>query len=289
MRVLLVANPASGSGRGARTLVAAERSLRARGATVESFATLAPGDARLRTRAASEGFDRVVACGGDGLVSEVAGALAGGDTPLAIIPAGRGNDLARALGIPLGTDTACGLALTGSPRRLDLGVANGKLFCTVAACGLDAEVSRGARTSRLPLPGAGVYLVEILRQLRRMPHARCRVVADGAVLEDDLMVLAIANTPTYGGGFLIAPGARPDDGLLDLCAITMRSRARALALIASVPSGRHAGQPGVTMLRARRFEVVAEPPLAIEADGEALDTTPVVFEARPAALGVIAP
>lgn len=289
MRVLLAGNPASRAGRGARSMQEAARVLREGGADVRVFETTGPGHARRDLAAALRDAERVVACGGDGLVSEVAAALSGGATPLAIVPAGRGNDFARALRVPLEVAAAARLALEGSPRAVDLATGNGATFCTVAACGLDAEVSRRARRMTLPLPGAATYVLALLLQLRDIPGARMRVRVDGAlVIDDELMVLAMANTPNYGGGIRIAPDARVDDGLLHACALRKTSRRRALALLAQVMRGRHAAEPEVRMLSGRRIEVVADPPLPLEADGEALGATPAVFECVPGALRVIA-
>lgn len=289
MRVLLVGNPASGSGRGARALETAASLLREAGQRPEIVRTEGRDHARRAVPSLAPGFDRVLACGGDGLISEVAAALAGTEMPLALLPAGRGNDLARALGIPRDLRDAVRLALAGTPRATDLGRANGRTFTTVAACGLDAEVSRGARESRLPLPGAGVYVVELLKQLPRLPRARTRIVVDGVEFEQDIMVVAIANTPTYGGGFLIAPRALPDDGLLDACVIRACTPWRALSLLPRVMPGRHVGLPDVTMLRGRRIEISSEPDLDIEGDGEALTRTPCVFETWPGAVRIVRP
>lgn len=289
MRILLVGNPASGAGRGERSLREAAGCLRERGAEIEVVATEGPGHARREVAARASSFDRVAACGGDGLVSEVASALQGGDVPLAVLPSGRGNDLARALDVPRSLPAACALAVSGRVARMDVGLANGRPFVTVAACGLDAEVSRGARASRLPLPGPATYVLQILARLPRLPRARTRVVVDGRPFEADLMVLAVANTATYGGGFRIAPGAAPDDGLLDACAIGSAGALRTLRLLPQVMSGAHVRLPEVTMLRGARIEVACDPPLAVEGDGEPLAGTPCTFECRRAALPVVLP
>ena len=288
MRVLLAGNPASGSGRGAAAIERAARGLRELGASVDVLRSEGPGHVR---RALSEGVphERVIACGGDGVVSEAAAALRGTGVPLAVVPAGRGNDLARALSLPRGTVAAVKLALSGTPRPMDLGLANGRAFCTVAACGLDAEVSRMARASVLPLPGPGVYLVELLRALRRPPAFAARLEHDGGVFEDELLVLAVANTATYGGGFRIAPDARPDDGLLDVVAIRTRSRLQALALVPRVMRGTHLTLGGVTVFRTRRLVAKLSPDAAIEGDGEPLAASPVTYEVDPGALMVVGP
>lgn len=288
MRIVLLGNPAAGSGRGHRRVHRAARALRAAGATeLDVRETAHVGHARELSAALALGADRVVACGGDGLVSEVAAGMVGGDVPLAIVPAGRGNDLARALDIPLGIDAAARLAVRGRPRSLDVGLAGGRVFLTVAACGLDAEVSRRARVSRLPLPGAGTYVLELLRALPRARGVEARLEHDGGVLTGRFLLVAVANTPTYGGGFRIAPDATPWDGLLDACVVRASSRLRALALFPSVFRGNHARRADVILLRSRKLHLVTEPCLGVEADGEPLAATPASYSCRPAALPVI--
>jgi diacylglycerol kinase (ATP) len=289
VRILLVGNPAAGGGRAAARMREAAILLREGGAVVEMMESRGAGDVRARLGASVAGADRVAACGGDGLVSEAAGALAGSGMPLALLPAGRGNDLARALGIPFALRESVHLALSGRERAIDLGVASGRTFCTVAACGLDAEVSRAARTTRIPLPGLLGYALQALKQLVSLPSWRMRVDADGEIIEEDALLLAVANTPNYGGGFRIAPRAVPDDGLLDACLVRSVSRLRALALLPRIAAGRHEGLAEVRVLRARRFEIASVPELRIEADGEALAETPAVLEVRPRALMVVVP
>jgi len=287
VRILLVGNPAAGGGRGASRMREAARLLREGGAAVELMESHGAGDVRARLPEALGGVDRVAACGGDGLVSEAAAVLAGTSMPLALLPAGRGNDLARAMGIPFDVRAAAQVALSGRERAIDLGMASGRPFTTVAACGLDAEVSRAARHARIPLPGLLGYALHAMARLASAPSWRMRVDADGEILEGEALLLAVANTPNYGGGFRIAPRAVFDDGLLDACFIRSVGRLRALSLLPRVAAGRHEALPEVRTLRASRFEISSEPPLGIEADGEALAMTPAVVEVRPRALSLV--
>lgn len=289
MRVLLVGNPASGGGRGRNRIAAAEAGLRRAGAHVETILTEQPGHASRLLQSPPTNIDRVVACGGDGLVQEAASAMAGRELPLAIVPAGRGNDFARALGLPLEIAAAARLAISGLPRRVDLGLANGRRFCTVAACGLDAEVARRARVSRLPLPGPTIYVAQLLLALvRGLPAFDAAITIDGRRVDSRLMVLAVANTPTYGGGFRIAPSARVDDGRLEACLIRASSRPRALALFPRVFAGRHVSLPEVSMIACEEIDVETAPAMAIEADGESVAATPCAYRVERGVLAVIA-
>ena len=281
MRLLLVGNPASGGGRGLERLRIVEDELRRSGARVERLVSERPGHVGSALAAAAREADaeRVVACGGDGLVQEAATALARGDVPLAVIPGGRGNDFARALGVPLDLVEAARLAASNAQtRRVDLASANGRLFCTVAACGLDAEVARRARVTKVPLPGPTAYVAQLLAQLvRGIPAFDAELTIDGRAERERLMVLAVANSPTYGGGFRIAPRARIDDGRIDACLIRATSRARALTLFPFVFAGRHEGLREVRFVTCEELRVVAPSGLEVGADGEAVATQPCTY------------
>jgi diacylglycerol kinase (ATP) len=289
MRVLLIGNPAAGGGRGKKRMELAERHLRAAGCRVDARLSQHPHHADELLRDPPGDTDRVIACGGDGLVSQVASALAGRDLPMGIVPAGRGNDVARALGVPLSLPLAARAAVDGVETRMDLGEGNGRLFCTAAACGLDAEVSRRSRASAFQLPGPGTYVVELLRALFSFPAFEVRIEHDGGVFEGRALAVAAANTPTYGGGFRIAPDAETDDGLLDLCVVADMPKLRAVRLFPLIFSGRHLDLPEVTMIRSGEAKLSTEPGLALEADGEALSETPVHYRVRRAVLPVVLP
>lgn len=289
MRVLLIGNPASGGGRGKKRMELVERHLRSAGCKVDARLSERPGHASEILDEVPSETDRVVACGGDGLVQQVATALAGRDLPMAIVPAGRGNDVARALGVPLSLPLAARAAVEGVESRMDLGEADGRLFCTAAACGLDAEVSRRSRDSRFQLPGPGTYVVELLRALFGFPPFAVRIQHDGGVFECRALAVAAANTPTYGGGFRIAPDASTDDGCLDVCVVREMPKLRALRLFPLIFSGRHAELPEVVMLRTSELRLETEPELALEADGESLGRTPASYRVRQAVLPVIIP
>src|SRR5215813_3620555 len=146
---LLIVNPVSGKGRGAAVAERASRTLREGGLANEVVYSRSPADPEELARAAVR--DRcplVIAVGGDGLVSQVAGALVGSDSALGVVPAGVGNDFARGLGIPLDTAQACAVLTRGYARKVDVGQANDRYFFSVAVMGFAAEVNRKANRFR---------------------------------------------------------------------------------------------------------------------------------------------
>ncbi|MCH7592362.1 MAG: diacylglycerol kinase family lipid kinase [Planctomycetes bacterium] len=306
--ILIITNPASNHGRGARAAGLAAARLRARGAEPEIRETKASGDAeRIATEAITdrrESLRCVVACGGDGTIQEVANALAkaraeSSAPPLGLIPAGRCNDFAHALGIPTDPTRAADLLIEGTARRIDLGRVTGRApgapgpderyFCTVATIGIDSEVSSYVDGMRGPLKGTVAYLYGALCVLRRYQAKTVRLSGDFGVIEQSIFLASSANTRLYGGSIPIAPDADPTDGLLDLCVIDAVSKLRALTLIPTVLAARHRSRRGVRIIQTKRFTIDADEPLEIWADGERIARTPATIEAAPAALRVVLP
>jgi YegS/Rv2252/BmrU family lipid kinase len=286
---VLIVNPAAGGGRAARLLPAVRAAAREHALEhrVELTASLEHA-CELAREAAARG-QTPVAVGGDGLAGALAGALAESDAVLGLLPAGRGNDLARALGIPRDPRGACAVLAAGSERKLDLGVAGARNFFGVASCGLDSEVNRIANETRLPV-GNLVYAYGLLRALPAWRPARFRLeLDDGERRELVGYSVAAANSGIFGGGMRIAPDASMEDGLLDVVLIAHVPRRRFLALAPSVFWGAHVRQPNVEVLRARTIELDADRPFALYADGEAIAQLPARLAVRPAAIRVLAP
>ena len=250
-RSLVILNPVAGNGRARRAgerLVAAAR---AAGATLVE--TGARGHAtELAARAQRDGYRRVIAVGGEGTVQEVANGLIGGDSrvTLGIVPGGNGNDLARALGLPRDPLAALAIALHGVPAPMDVGLASGaagsRAFVDAAGIGFDAGIAArmaGPR-SRWQRGRAG-YLLTTLDELRRYRNARVRIRVDGGAWDERVILFAaVANGAWYGGGMLIAPGARLDDGQLAMCLVGDLSRIAALGQLPGLYRGRPPPAPG---------------------------------------------
>jgi diacylglycerol kinase (ATP) len=298
-RFLLISNPASGKGRAPSTTQTIIKNLRQSNVSVEVHETHARGQAEAAIREACRAVtppDCVVACGGDGTVQEVAGTLAiirremGDSCPtLGLAPAGRCNDFSRALGLSRDPQAITEALLRGQPRRVDLGRANGRFFCTVAALGVDAEVSSYVDSMQFPLRGTPAYVVGALKVLANYRPKVLRIEGDFGVIERELFMASSANTPIYGGNMRIAPHADPADGLHDLCLIDPVSRLKAFALLPKVMAGKHTDLPIVRFLRSRSFTISAEPAMEVWADGERLTYTSVTMEAVPDAVHVLVP
>lgn len=296
---LIIANPCSGRGRARRLAEAVAAGLAAGGAAVRISCTDEAGHAeRLTKLAALETAppDCVVACGGDGTVREVASALgnarevAGASCPaLGLAPAGRCNDFARVFGIRRDAEQIVATLQKGQRRSIDLGRVNGRYFCTIATCGVDAKVSSFVDRMKMPLRGKPAYLYGAVRLLWRDQASRFRFGGDVGEFEKVLFVASVANTPFYGGAIPLVPHADPYDGVLDLCMIDGIPRRRIATLLPRVVAGRHAEQREVAFGRARRITISAAEPHEIWADGERVGITPAEFAVVPRALEVMVP
>jgi diacylglycerol kinase (ATP) len=215
------------------------------------------------------GRERLLVAGGDGTLHVALGALAGSDCALGVVPTGTGNDLARSLGLLEAPERALGRALTARPRRIDLGRVDDRPYAGVAGLGLDGEVNRYLARRFPGRRRPWMYAWATLRTLAsfRPPGVRARF--DGEDTARPTLLAALANSGCFGGGMRIAPGARLDDGLLDLVWIAPVSFPRLLLLFPRVYRGAHIGHPAVLHrpVASARLSVEGDP-VTLYADGE---------------------
>jgi YegS/Rv2252/BmrU family lipid kinase len=211
-----------------------------------------------------------------------------GSAPRGVLPGGRGNDFARALGISQDIGDACRTLLDGEERALDLGQANGRAFACIASVGFDSDANRVANQARL-VRGNLVYAWAAIRALIAWKPARFDVTLDGRRLGFEGYTVAVANSPYYGGGMKVAPGADPADGLLDVVFVKRSSKLRFLANLPKVFSGTHVKLDVIESHRAREVVVSADRPFDVYADGDPITTLPATVKLVPGALRVIAP
>lgn len=238
----------------------------------------------------------VAACGGDGTVQQVARTLAGfrqqlgEETPtLGLIPAGRCNDLARALSLNRRVEEAARIIVQGRAAALDLGRVNDRTFCTVATMGFDAAVSRFVDQMRMPLTGTPAYLYGALRVLAGFRAPEVVLEGDFGRRAGRFFMISTANTSTYGGAIPIAPHADPTDGLLDVCIIEDDGKARTVQTLVRVIRGRHEGRRGVSLLRTRTLRIECDASNELWADGEWVARSPALLEACPGEIRIMLP
>jgi YegS/Rv2252/BmrU family lipid kinase len=286
-RFAILMNPASAGGKPLRVLPGLQRELDSAGAEHRVVETRDMAHATHAAREASGRGEVVVALGGDGLVGKLAGALRD-STPLGVVPGGRGNDFARALGIPEDVGGATRVLLDGVRKALDLGEANGRPFACIASMGYDSEANRLANEARL-VSGNLVYAYAAIRALMAWKPARFTVRLDGDERRFEGYTVAAANTGYYGGGMNMAPGADPSDGLLDVIMVEQVSKRRFLANLPKVFKGTHVEEDTVKVERAGEVNIAADRPFDVYADGDPLTTLPATVRLVRGGLSVIVP
>jgi YegS/Rv2252/BmrU family lipid kinase len=288
MPLALLVNPSAAHGRALKLLPAVEATLDARRAPFRVVRTRSLEDGVERALLAAGAGELPVVLSGDGLIGAIGGALAGGETPLGILPAGRGNDLARTLGIPTEPAAAVAALLDGRVERIDVGEANGKRFLGIASAGLDSEANRLANETRL-LRGNLVYAYAGFRSLVAWKPARFTIGVGEERIRMTGYSVAAANNSTFGGGMRLAPDADLRDGEFDVVAIVEHSRWKYAANLHKVFSGRHVEMDEVRVFRTPRLELSASRPFAVYADGEHLTDLPATLRVLPRALSVVVP
>jgi YegS/Rv2252/BmrU family lipid kinase len=288
-RISVIVNPSAGGGRAGRALEAVERALRDAVVEYHVAATESLDHARELALEAAAAGEIAAALGGDGIIGAVAGALKHSDGILGILPGGRGNDLARVLGIPADPAAAVRLLAGGPVHSLDLGEVAGRTFVGIASCGFDSEANRIANEARL-VRGNLVYAYGALRALAGWKPATFTVTLDGGAARTLTgYTVAAANSKAYGGGMFLAPDASLTDGLLDVVTVEHVPKRRFLRLLPSVFKGEHVHQPGVRVERAASVEIAADRSFTMYADGDPIAELPVTVRALPGAVRVIAP
>lgn len=289
MRVVLVFNPESGRGRSKQALL--DRALSALapfGMRVDVCPTEHPGHAtRIAARAAAEGFDRVLAWGGDGTLNEVARGLVGTETALGVLPGGTVNVFAREAGIPRGIEAAAAAFATGEARKIPLGVASERPFFLMASVGLDAEVVRRLRTGFKHALGIAAFWLDGFYALARFPLPSLRIRSEGREIEASGVVAG--KIRRYGPGYFITSEAKLEEPLLHVVAFRGRKRRDYLRYLAGVVAGRHLGFADVASWKTRELTVEAREGAPYQIDGEIGGLTPVTIGVREEALSFVLP
>jgi YegS/Rv2252/BmrU family lipid kinase len=291
-RLRLLVNPAAGRGRSVRRFESLARRLDEEKVHYDHHFSKGPGHlTELAEKLSAEAQDHslIVICGGDGSVNEVLNGLPTPSPPLGLLPCGTGDDLARNLGIPRSIEGACRTLLTGSVRVIDLVSTGSRLYAGIGGGEVDSEVTRRANESRLPFPGSTVYVWAALRTLTSFRPFSFTVTADEWQYRGPVMFVAVANTPSYGGGLRLSPDSLMDDGLIEVCIVEEMGRLELLKCLPRLLRGTHLTHPRVRLLKARRLRLESERPVAFYADGEYHQALPVELSVVPGALRVIVP
>lgn len=241
----------------------------------------------LARAAVDSGARRVVAVGGDGTLNEVVNGVAGSAVELATIPIGTGMDFVRTYSIPTRFDNAVRVALDGEVRTIDAGRVRYRTwegreaerwFANVGSVGMSGAVAQRANGMSKALGGRVTFFYALTRVFLEWRNSSVAVTFDGGERRGRMHDVIVANGVWHGGGMMLAPGARPDDGLFDVVLIGDVSKLDFLTTAPKIYKGRHVGHPKVEVVRSAHVAVTSDQPLPIELEGEQVGTTPATFE-----------
>jgi YegS/Rv2252/BmrU family lipid kinase len=289
MRIKLIANPGSGRYNRGRVLAAVEEYLSQRGHDVQVEVTQWPGEGiEVAGRAAAEGCELVVACGGDGTLREVVCGLVGSGVIMGVIPLGTGNVIATDLGIPRDPMEACRTILEGVVRRIDIGRSGKNHFILAAGAGFESEVI--ARTSlRLKSKVRNLaYIYAGLKHLLKFKPKDYEVEADGFSGTVKAICIAVCNSRRYGG-YKLKRGISITDGLFDVCVITGKTLLDPLKIALSVVYRRGVPRRNLLTFKTRHLRISSQHEGIVHNDGDVVGTLPMDFEVMERGLSVIVP
>jgi YegS/Rv2252/BmrU family lipid kinase len=287
-RFALLVNPASAGGKALQALPEVHAVLDRLGAPHRTVTTRSIAHAGEEAARAAEQGETVAALGGDGLLRPLVEALKGRQSAVALIPCGRGNDLARVLEIPRDLSEATRIAVQGEERLLDVANVDGTAYMGIASLGFDSDANRIANEAKL-VRGNAVYLYAALRALAAWKPAAFSVTVDGRRLETRGYSVAVGNSRSYGGGMLLLPQAELDDGRLDVLISKECSKLTFLRSLPKVFRGTHLDSPYVETARGEVVEVSSDRPFVVYADGDPIGATPATMRVERRCLRVIVP
>lgn len=301
MNLHVIVNPASGSGAGAKLAPKVAERLEAAGAQFTMHETRSSGHGMdLALECARAGADRILSVGGDGTIHDVANGLLrfeGPAPPVAVLPLGTGNDFYRMVGAPKDMDSAVATFLEGTPHPFDVGHAQwsggDRYFVNLIGLGLDVDIIQQREGVRW-LTGIAQYVAAIMKAAARLRFVPVKITLDGEqVLDEPTVLAAVTVGPSAAGGFMLSPGATPDDGKLDLCFFRRVNHLDVLRLIPSVLRGAHGASPKVHLQRfqSASIEATDPEPFHFEMDGELMPDVVdrLVIRVVPGALSVLLP
>lgn len=289
---LFIVNPIAGSGHCREKFEKACAVFKARGAAFRTKYTENAGHAvKLAQEAVAEGVKYVIAVGGDGTVNEVASVICGNPRiRFGLMPFGTGNDFASALGIPTEPEKAAELILEGEALPTDLGSANGRIFTNICGLGFDVEVLRNTDKHKKGRSGMLPYFLGIIDSLLHRKKVHSFISIDGAEEQElDALIITVCNGVSFGGGMKVAPEAKQDDGLFDICIAKWVGFFRLITLLPKFIKGKHLGKKPVIYTRGKEIRIRTEGRFTVELDGELVSNTPLECRLLPDALAIVRP
>ncbi|WP_319592835.1 diacylglycerol/lipid kinase family protein [Salicibibacter halophilus] len=287
-----IVNKGSGNGKGFIIWNIIENILAVKQLNYQVFFTNYPSHATEISKEIKNGV--IIVIGGDGTIHEVINGLIRSNTSIGIIPAGSGNDFARALDIPMNAEEAFDWILAGDERTVDIGRIGDKSCATVIGIGFDGKVAQTVNASRTKKwmkffrLGRMSYIFSVFKVLFGYKPADISITIDDKTEKmKDVWLVAVANFPYYAGGMAICPNAKGDDGYLELCVVHGMSKFQFARAFPGVYKGKHVSHPSIKMLTGRQIEISSSSAMIVHGDGEIIGETPIKINIEENALRVI--
>jgi diacylglycerol kinase (ATP) len=301
VRIIILHNPASGRRKGREKFLGALARFHNLGVQPEVQESRDPQHlVELARQAAAEKPDVVVSAGGDGTHHYVLNGIFGSDVPLGVLSVGSGNDFATGLGIPLEPSIAASALIYGRPWQIDVArvasprdpasqEAETRVYACIAGAGFDAIVTRFANDHVHRVHGSAAYAWSILRCLKFYRPFAVDLHSQASNFSGNVIFVTIGNSTRYGGGLKMAPHARLDDGLLDVCVVMEMSKLELLRWIPNAYRGTHLKNPRILYFQTDKVTLHSQSRLELFGDGEFIQELPAIIEAVPRSLNVIVP
>lgn len=291
MKTMVIINPSAGKGKTLRHQSKVRRELERFKIIADFRIAQRKGEIKKITAESLErGYKRIILCGGDGTIHEAIPELINTEVILCIIPLGTGNDLSRSLGIKEDIVYACSVIANGIEKKIDIVRVNQEhYYVGVGALGFDAEVAALAERIRKYAPVILVYILAILLKLITYSFKKVKICFDHKEFEDEVLLIAFANSRFYGKGIQITPSGKIDDGILDICMIKRLNKLRLLTLLPIAYEGKHINFSETKLYQAKKIYVESPQPLFFYGDGEFICYTPLYIETVPQVLRVMVP
>ena len=286
----LVINPTSGQGKGSEIGTYVAGYLNSRDVQYEIIIgrnSIDQGDLLQRFIDRNPDCNGVIAVGGDGLLHLVLQKVTPAQIPLAVIPAGTGNDFVRTLGWSLiEIDQLLASVLSTKPRQIDLGLVDGEWFGAILSTGFDSVVNERANAMTWPR-GPAKYNVAIAIELPRFAPRHYEITLDDRTISTEAMLIAVANGRSYGGGMLVCPQAQINDGFFNVMVLHPISKLEFIKVFPRVFKGTHITHPAVEIVRSKKVSITSD--AVAYADGERIGQLPITAECVPGVLATWMP
>jgi diacylglycerol kinase (ATP) len=286
-----ILNPIAGRGRSVRAMQRIKEILDEKREKYKVVETEYPGHATVIAKdAVKNGVKRIVAVGGDGTLLEVANGMIGENAVMGIIPAGTGNDFIKAVGIPNDPDTALEILLREKHKRVDIGLADEKrYFLNISGTGFDVEVLKNTEKVKRFLTGLTAYYTAVLMAVFGYRFKKVTLKMEGRTIEKKVLLVAVANGISYGGGMKVAPEASIEDGLLNVTVVEKMPRWRIPIDLPKFVKGEHETIKYIEKYKCESVTIETEKEEPLNMDGEITGSTPVTFKVVKNAISVFAP